>query len=418
MSTHPHIATKAYMDQYRQALSQQRKAFDSEKALWDIERADLLETKGIQSPSNSSSHRHIATKAYTHHYKQVIYDQRHAFDSERVLWNVERADLLETIAALEIQLRQHQPSRFDPSGLGDYPGGPNWKNPTTSSGNEVWRGTGGQSTVPPTRVPLDWNSNRRGSSDFGTSGIASDYDTSGFFPPLPPGRSLSERRSLSNLSHSPSRLGANAQNQFDGIIFKSPPKIMQGGYSSKTAAAPSQTFSPTHPSSRERLKLPPLKEEPDNLTRHAGHTPLPRMVPGLDGTTSVIDSDLPTPSHTVQQRPPMEPRASVAKIPSERSNSYFPEPADEYDQDPELQGQLSLKNDASEDTDFLSELDSKLAQAAKSSPSTKSRTNTKRRGPPMEDEDVFDQPEPEPKLRIKRSLNFGSQLGGNFGPQP
>ncbi|KAL9028979.1 MAG: hypothetical protein Q9196_002722 [Gyalolechia fulgens] len=349
----------------------------------------------------------IASKAYTDQYQMALLDQRKAFDSERAMWDIERADLMETIAALEISLRQYQPSRFNPSSLGDFPGASGGRHATLYTGNEIWRGNGGKTAVQPART----------FSESGTSrGFPSRTEN------LPPGRSVSESISHSVPFHRPSCPDPDARKHFDGITFKSPPKITLHGLGSGAAASSAQPFSSSHSSSRESprgLKLPSVEEEPDNLTRHAGHTPLARTVPGLDGTTSAIDSDLPTPLHTEPEKPPVEPRASVAKVPSERSDSYFPELADEYDQDPELRGQLSLKNDASDDNRFLSELDSKLAQAAKSSaPSASSHTVTKSKESLLHEEEIFDQPEPEPKLRIKRSLNFGSQLGGNFGPQP
>ncbi|KAL8761524.1 MAG: hypothetical protein Q9184_002373 [Pyrenodesmia sp. 2 TL-2023] len=162
----------------------------------------------------------------------------------------------------------------------------------------------------------------------------------------------------------------------------------------------------------------------ENLTLHAGHTPLARPVPGLDGTTSAIDSDLPTPT-LESERPPIEPRTSFTKVPSERADSYFPLPADELDsgrasreldtpadaqQDPELQGPLGLTNERSSDNRFLSQLDSKLTQAASSSNPPAAAGAQQIQG--------FNDTDPEPKLKIKKSMNFGSQLGGSFGPQP
>ncbi|KAL8938499.1 MAG: hypothetical protein Q9216_003859 [Gyalolechia sp. 2 TL-2023] len=360
----------------------------------------------FQSPPRMSRSPQIASKAYTDQFQKTLFDQRKAFDSERAMWDIERADLMETIAALQTSLRQYQPSRFDSSRLGSYPGASGGRQATSSSGNEIWRGTGGKSAAQSTRY-------------------LPGSDTHHAFPStaenLPPGRSLSENITRSALVHRPSSLGPDAQKHFDGITFKSPPTTIQGGLGSRASATSTHPLSSSHSSSRESprgLKLPSVEEEPDNLTRHAGHTPLARTVPGLDGTTSAIDSDLPTPLHTEQERPPIEPRASIAKIPSERSDSYFPEPADEFDQDPELQGQLSLKNNASDDSRFLSELNSKLAQAAESSTSASSHQATKPKESFAHEDEIFDQPEPEPRLRIKRSLNFGSQLGGNFGPQP
>ncbi|KAL8707235.1 MAG: hypothetical protein Q9225_007797 [Loekoesia sp. 1 TL-2023] len=372
----------------------------------------------LRSPPSMSTSPRVASKTYVQQYQSTLEHQRRAFDSERVMWDIERKELVEKIAALEESLRQHQalPAgrrsasakslASEPSTLGSLSGLGGARYATSTSGNEVWRGAGGKSDAQPTRTFSESATYPRTITDR--------------LPPItenvPPPRSLSESLNQSISIHRPSVVGPDAQKHFDGINFKSTSAAIPH------SAPPAQPFSSSHSSSRESpgmLKLPSVEEEPDNLTKDAGHTPLARTVPGLDGTTSAVDSDLPTPLQTEQQRPPLEPRASIAKIPSERSDSYFPLPADDFDQDPELRGQLGLKNDAPSDHRFLNKLNSKLAKVAETStPPAASQAAEKFTDLSIDEDESFIQPEPEPKLRIKRSMNFGSQLGGNFGPQP
>ena len=180
--------------------------------------------------------------------------------------------------------------------------------------------------------------------------------------------------------------------------------------------------------------MPPSKFEApvDPYTKDAGHTPLaPRAYCNTDGASS--DGDGTTPTQHEMERPPLEPHASRAKLPSERSDSYFPiaeeEPLDENhntqdkedefrDEDPELKGPLGLdngKNEGEGDKHFLNELDSKLLQAARSDAPSPSGTDLGSESS-LEHEKDFEQPEHEPKLRIKKSMNFGSALGAKpFG---
>lgn len=115
----------------------------------------------------------------------------------------------------------------------------------------------------------------------------------------------------------------------------------------------------------------------------------------------------------------------MVKIPCERQDSYFPPPKEnedgednvsdaDADADPELQGPLGLKNEVGGDQHFLHELDSKLLQAAKEethSPPEGSVGDENKENRAEKEDEKFEQPEQEPKLRIKRSMNFGSQLG-------
>ena len=234
--------------------------------------------------------------------------------------------------------------------------------------------------------------------------------------------------------HKPSMSSAAIDKNLDGINFRSSPLSQVSTKKVMTPQSPSpRTSSPSCLSPRT-IQLPASKFEApvDPYTKDAGHTPLaPRAYRNTDGASSVGDGT--TPTQHEMERPPLEPHASRAKLPSERSDSYFPISEKEFqhtnhdtqdsgdksrDEDPELNGPLGLdngKNEGEEDKHFLNELDSKLLQAAKSDALSPTGTDLDSDSPP-EHGKSFEQPEHEPKLRIKKSMNFGSAFGAKpFG---
>ncbi|KAL8899944.1 MAG: hypothetical protein Q9207_005934 [Kuettlingeria erythrocarpa] len=382
------------------------------------------------TPNKFSSSPHIPPDAFIGEYHKAMNHQRHAFDSERVMWNIERTELVEKIADLEKLLCQYQPlpdvqqsasagvtasSSGSPT-LGSYP-----RRSREHSINEFRRGVGVKSENKPTRVFSD-------STTYAHNHPKRHPNIAANLPSFELANSWSEGLKVSVSPRRSTTVDPNSQKLYDGIAFKSTTA------GSKESTPPKNLSAGSVPSSREslgRLQLPTVHEVPkvaspiaeENLTLHAGHTPLARIVPGLDGTTSALDSDLPTPA-LEPERPLYEPRTSFTKVPSERADSYFPLPAEGPDsgsagqdantpahtqQDPELQGPLGLTNERSSDNQFLSQLDSKLTQAAKlSTPPTAAQA---------QQIEGFDEMDPEPKLKIKKSMNFGSQLGGSFGPR-
>ncbi|KAL8920401.1 MAG: hypothetical protein Q9208_006282 [Pyrenodesmia sp. 3 TL-2023] len=383
----------------------------------------------LGTPNKWSSSPQIPPDAYISEYQKAMNHQRHAFDSERVMWNIERTELVEKIANLEELLSQYQGSpsaqqsasaRITASSsgsptLGSYP-----RRSIEHSINEFRRGVGGQSENKPTRIFSD-------STTYMHTNPKRHPNVAANLPASRPTRSLSKGLKESVSAQRSTAVDPDSQKHYDGITFKStiarsteptPPKGSSAGSLSLSRESPGHLQLPTvH---EVPVVASPMGEE--NLTLHAGHTPLARPVPGLDGTTSAIESDLPTPT-LESERPPLEPRSSFTKVPSERADSYFPLPADELDprsagaevdtpadaqQDPELQGPLGLTNERSSDNRFLSELDSKLTQAASSSNPPAAAGAQQMEGSIETD--------PEPKLKIKKSMNFGSQLGGSFGP--
>ena len=234
---------------------------------------------------------------------------------------------------------------------------------------------------------------------------------------------------LPEIIHKSSISGSEIDKDLDGINFKSSglaPDIIRSVMSSGSAS-PLQSGSPSRSSQKGTTLSPPslsafreLKNDP--YTMDAGHTPLAsRKYPRLDGSASNPSSNTETPSGPEQGIPPLESHVTQVKPPSERHDSYFPpvEPAEsvESDPDPELKGPLGLTNERDGDTQFLSELNTKLLQAAETDVGGPSSPREERSSD-QQDEDIaessgFEQPEHEPKLKIKRSMNFGTQLGAS-----
>lgn len=254
--------------------------------------------------------------------------------------------------------------------------------------------------------------------------------------------------------HKPSVSGAGIDKDLDGINFKSSIMSPIPAKNVMTPQSPSPQTSSPRLLSPGTIQLPSSRFEKslDPYTKDAGHTPLARQAYfNADGASS--ESDGATPTQLETERPPLEPHVSFGKLPSERSDTYFPvaeeqpriekdkprngggksrdeenrpqdgENADDGkdrsrdgedkspDEDPELKGPLALDNSNGEDSHFLNELDSKLLQAARSKAFSPPSVSLDREDSPDKDGKDFEQPEQEPKLRIKRSMNFGSAFG-------
>lgn len=208
-------------------------------------------------------------------------------------------------------------------------------------------------------------------------------------------------------THRPSVDILKTDKDLDGITFKAIPSVSEAA-----ASSPSQSPPTSPPSKREGPNFIPLPSENRNpYTKDAGHTPrVRRSSTNSDGNASSLgDAVTPTQDVAVQDG---ETRQPSIKTPSERSISYFP-PPDEVEEDPVLKGPLSLKNSSEEDKGFLRELDSKLLQAAVSAVRNAPEAD------PIDDkenESSKKDADGEPRLRIKKSMNFGTQLGsGRFG---
>ena len=367
-----------------------------------------------------------ASARYVKQFQALMDHQRQVFDEERALWHTERSDLHEKIAQLEASLSRYQavsPSQvsspFEKTGTGSNSSF--WsllstdgsrQTSASTTGDEFWRGP--KTDHRPSRTFSD-TSNQSAKPGDRLPRIAEDTTTADR-------RDQSTSSTQQSTVHKPSVHGEQIDKNLDGINFKLSglaPAIIKDVMTPQSPS-PQQSPSPLHISPGTiPLPSPKLEAPDDPYTKHAGHTPLARHTVNLDGPTSAGASEVDTPTQPELERPPLEPRASVVKVPSERADSYFPVAEESLkDKDPELSEPLSLTNSKSEDKSFLHELDSKLLKAAHSridELSAEANESDKENDVDGKRRD-FEQPEHEPKLRIKRSMNFGSQLGAkNYG---
>jgi hypothetical protein len=347
----------------------------------------------------------LASARYIKQCRALMDRQRQTFDEERALWNIERTELHEKIVHLEGVVRRSQgkaSSRItSPTHKNGSASSVIWSPPGTddrivSSGDEFWRGAGGKSDAQPTRT-FSESSNQSARAGERLPSIAED------------GIGKKSERSFSNslnieaASPRSSMSSRKTDHNIDGVTFKSngtAPAVVKDLIALQS---PSPKRSPSRlspgPSPLHSIRL---GGPHDPYTKDAGHTPLARRSSVVSGAGS---SDPPTPTQPEIERPPLEPRSSVTKIPTERSNSYFPDVPD-IDENLELKEPLTLHNDVAEDNSFLHELNSKL-EVAKLENSEPTVVHLEKA------DTAVDQPEPEPKLRIKRSMNFGSQFGSS-----
>lgn len=337
--------------------------------------------------------------------------QRQVFDEERALWHTERFEMQEMIARLEASLRRYQSIS---SSQVSFPIEANGSGKSSSwnsghydglakkfTGDEFWRGSGGKNDAQPTRTFTDPADQSLKAEDrlpvvvensVASRPKAASFSISAIDPRTPTKASTR---------------GIGTDKNLDGITFRKSipaPTITESLMKSQVSLPPqSSSGSVPIPSSH-------LIGHPDPYTKDAGHTPLARRSESnLDGGSSALSSGLATPTQSEIEQPPLEPRASSISMPSERADSYFPHTEGDNDGDTELQEPLGLKENEVANNKFLDMVDSKLLQVAQSKtlePSESDKEN-------IDEGKSFDQPEPEPKLRIKKSMNFGSQFGAS-----
>ena len=421
------------------------------------------------SPTSSNLSSHIspptsgqATPASLEYMKksQVAMDhQREAFEEERALWKIERGELLQRITSLEISLQQaqsgastpHIQTEIKPEQDADAPPPPEQSShsSTSSTGSEIWRGSNPFQN--PTRAFSESSSSSNKPQRLASIAESSTqtHTTS------PPARRVSINPLPKDITQPQSVSGAAIDKNLDGINFKSSglsPDVLEKVMSESPSPRSSPSLISPATASEEvisPLTLPNLRAlKKDPYTMDAGHTPLARGRPhplsAVDGMTSTGHSSdgVSTPTAPPKDQGQPQPgggdgaddQKESVKPPSERRDSYFPVVQDEEptspDADPELQGPLGLTGDAfgegGGNDDFLEELNSKLMRVEERE-ETPSEADTdagmnerkeahegkKQRQEGSEEPSGFEQPEHEPRLRLKRSMNFGSQLGGN-----
>ena len=340
----------------------------------------------MATSSGASSTSQLASARYVRQFRALLEHQRELFDEERALWQTERSDLHDRILFLETSLRETRNGSSSQAHSGSR---------HVSSGDEFWRGTGGKGDTQPTRTFSTTSEQSNGHAQR----LAS---ISEHLPPEGSGVSpLTESIHRASI-HRPSIPELKKSIIFDGINFRQPSHAP----SMSTEVIGSQSPSPSR-IANGTLRLSPLQLVPPTsyVTEHAGHTPLVRdPVNGTDGTSSAVSTRTATPIEIRKENPLVDSCASFAKPPSERSDSYFAAILAETLEDPAMSGPLGLGDEnTSEDKNFLDQVDLKLKEAARQV----------QNGSTEESDILSDPPENEPRLRIKRSMNFGSQLGGS-----
>lgn len=294
---------------------------------------------------------------------------------------------------------------------------------TSTTGHEFWRGS--KPDVQPTRTFSDPTTQAAKPGDRSRLPSIAEDTTCGRKDPsdIQPGLRKS------------SVPGAEIDKNLDGINFKSKTLSPVPTKKIMTPQSPSPRTSSPSRLSPKTIQLPSFELEApvDLYTKDAGHTPLARRTYfNADGPSS--DGNGATPTQPEIDRPPLEPHVSFARVPSERSDSYFPEVKDEAwdekdnsvgeeqkprdgedksrDEDPELKGPLILDNSEGKNNPFYQGLFSKLTQVANEMEASGSPgVGLDKETSPGKVEEDFEQPEHEPKPRIKRSMNFGSAFG-------
>ena len=344
----------------------------------------------------------LASARYVRQFRALLEHQRELFDEERALWQIERSELHDRILLLETSLYESQngSSSQATSPITRKESGSSFSSLSivsgsrhVNSGDEFWRGTGGKGDTQPTRTFSTASEQSNGHAQRLAS-ISEQVSPEGS------GMWCSTESIHRASVHRPNIPERKKSITFDGINFRQP------SHTPSIAADIIRSQSPSPPyiaNGTLRISPPQLAPPTDYVTAHAGHTPLVRdSANGTDGTSSAISTT--TPIETQKEKPPVEPRASFAKPPSERSDSYFAGILAETLEDPALSEPLGLGDDnTSEDKKFLDQVDLKLEEAARHV----------QNGITEEPDILSDQPESEPRLRIKRSMNFGSQLGGS-----
>ena len=354
--------------------------------------------------------------------------EREIFEKERKLWNAERGMLKARIANLEFSLNKNTngrrrfsndaPSLSGQSFLKDARQRSMFSTFRTSRGSSepngghpIWETPDMGATV--TRVfsneEQQAQSKKSASVTNGLPSIAEGATEK----PLPP--------------HSVAVPVAMLDSSLDGITLKS--AGLESSFvkvSSPISTSPPQLPSPGPRIHNEgktlRVKLdglvPPLDR---NLVMNAGHTPMEFGVPAISETASGVESRK---SPEAEAPPPKQESGSdsdrnrLPRPPSERSDSYFFNTLEVgtnkeivlRDGDVELKGPLTMENKQEEGQDnlFLDQLDARLLVESQRPRQESISGSDGKMGFGKIDDEVDDGG---PRLKLKKSMNFGSVYG-------
>lgn len=368
----------------------------------------------LSSPPIRPSSSQLASPSYVYQYRALMDNQRKVFDEERDLWQTERSDLLDEISRLKAKLRQIEGSSSNsassPTGIHEsgtsFLGFSGYSSTSssrhTSTGDEFWRGAGGKSDAQPTRTFSDPPNQLSRIGDRLPS-ISENMS------PRPRRSLLTDRISGANMGRTPSiQAGAG----IDGVTFRSSSSASLSGATIISPHSPSPLrISPgSLPASTSPLSVPV-----DCNTRHAGHTPLARGSRyDTDGSASAISSSPTTPTQPEVERFIHGSTASFVRPPKERSDSYFSGISTIVNEDPQLNEPLALGDrNTFETQSFLAAVDSRLTEVVNSEDeqANNNAEGSRNGNGSVPEQSTSESLGTEPKLRIKRSMNFGSQFG-------
>lgn len=370
--------------------------------------------------------------------------ERKTFEAERKLWDAERKMLLLKIADLELKSNQklgnkrrysnEHPSSSVQTFRSNFGNVSNFsssnfskQSSAKSDHHPVWETPDMAAVV--TRVfppETDKHKSDQHLPSIAESGISPTLDGA-----LSPNRQPGNQHHSASVSIPIERLDSS----LDGINLKStalPPSIVAKVISPSEISPNSHSPGSRTPTGVAVTKAPQvptslLIPSPPNLKTNAGHTPL-----AFEGSVTVSEgpSDVSTPIRPQElSSAPAEPRP--VRPPTERADSYFPdispqksESIDTFgaheplasameNEDKELKGPLTMESDHKEGSDnaFLSELDAKLLMEAKRIISPQSDSTEP--GPDDIARTEGDDLEDGPRLRLKKSTNFGSAFGSS-----
>jgi hypothetical protein len=357
--------------------------------------------------------------------------EREVFEKERKLWNAERAMLKARIADLELNPNKKNTARR------------RFSNDAPSASVETFRKGSDQIPVfnsfrtsrgasePNGAAPV-WETPDMGSKV--TRVFSNEEKQLQLKKPAPVSNSLpsiAENATQRPVSpHSVPVPVAMLDSSLDGITLKS------AGLESSfvKANSPLSTSPPQPPSPGPHLvkeeKLPRvvmhglLSPTDPILLKNAGHTPMEFGGPVISELTSGTESrkspegQVPAIKH--ESWPTSKPKAP-AMPPSERSDSYFSsaietetdDEASQEDGDLELKGPLIMdsSNENAQDNQFLHQLDAKLLAEALRPRQPSMAESDGKNGFVKIDDEVDDGG---PRLKLKKSTNFGSAFGSKI----
>ncbi len=355
--------------------------------------------------------------------------EREMFEKERRLWNVERAMLKTRIADLEFNVCRSGTGRRrfsnDASSVSaqslreDFSQRPSFSHFRTSRGSSepdgahpVWETPNMGAIV--TRVFSNEEQQPQSKKSVSISNGLPSIAENATEKPL----------SLRSVPVPVERFDSS----LDGITLKS--AGLESSFvkiSSPSSTSPPQPPSPGPRIVKEekilRVNLDELLASTDvNLVKHAGHTPMEfgRPTVSRETASSIASRNSPeveafTPkgesgSSSRPSRPPM--------LPSERSDSYFScafetetdEEASHKDGDVELKAPLMMTHthEEGQDNQFLNQLDARLMAESQRPRAVSNAESQEKDGFGKIDDEVDDGG---PRLKLKKSMNFGSAFG-------